>query len=40
MANIKNIKVCHNLIETYFVTLTSPNKSQLGLIFKTEGSII
>ena len=39
MTNLKIYQICHNLI-TCFVTLTSPRKSQLDLIFKTEGSII
>ena len=38
MVNLKIYQICHNLI-TYFVTLTSPDKSQLGLIFRTGGSI-
>ena len=39
MTNLKIYQICHNLI-TYFVTLISPKKSQLGLIFRTGGSII
>ena len=38
MTNLKIYKICHNLI-TYFVTLTSSKKSQLGPIFRTGGSI-
>ena len=38
MTNLKIYQICHNLI-TYFVTLTSPKKSHLGLIFRTGGSI-
>ena len=38
MTNLKIYHICHNLI-TYFVTLTSPKKSHLGLIFRTGGSI-
>ena len=37
MTNLKIYQICHNLI-TYFVTLKSPKKSQLGLIFRTGGS--
>ena len=39
MTNQKIYQICHNLI-TYFVTLTSPKKSHLGLIFRTGGSNI
>ena len=38
MTNLKIYQIYHNLI-TYFVTLTSPKKSHLGLIFRTGGSI-
>ena len=38
MYNIKIYQICHNLI-IYFATLTS-KKSQLGLIFRTGGSIL
>ena len=37
MVNLKIYQICYNLI-TYFVTLTSPKKSQLNLIFNTGGS--
>ena len=39
MDNLKRYQICHDLI-TYFATLISPKKCQLGLIFRTEGSII
>ena len=39
MYNLKIYQICHDLI-AYFATLTSPKKSQLGLIFRTEGSIL
>ena len=39
MDNLKIYQTCHDLID-YFVTLTSPKKSYLGPIFRTEGSII
>ena len=39
MYNLKIYQICHDLI-AYFATLTSPKKSQLGLIFRTGGSII
>ena len=38
MYNLKIYQICHALI-AYFATLTSPKKSQLGLIFRTGGSI-
>ena len=38
MTNIKIYQIYHNLI-TNFVTLTSPEKSQLDPIFRTGGSI-
>ena len=38
MDNIKIYQMCHDLI-VYFATLTSSKKSQLGLIFRTGGSI-
>ena len=38
MDNLKRYQICHDLI-AYFATLTSPKKSQLGLIFRTGGSI-
>ena len=38
MDNLKRYQICHDLI-TYFATLISPKKSQLGLIFRTGGSI-
>ena len=38
MYNLKIYQICHDLID-YFATLTSPKKSQLGLIFRTGGSI-
>ena len=38
MYNLKRYQICHDLI-AYFATLTSPKKSQLGFIFRTEGSI-
>ena len=37
MDNLKWYQICYDLI-TYFATLTS-KKSQLGLIFRTGGSI-
>ena len=37
MYNLKIYQICHDLI-AYFATLTSPKKSQLGLIFRTRGS--
>ena len=39
MNNLKIYQICHDLID-YFATLTSPKKSYLGPIFRTEGSII
>ena len=39
MINIKIYQICHNLIITYFVTLTSPKKSHLCLIYRTGGSM-
>ena len=39
MDNIKIYQIYHYLI-TYFATLISPIKSQLGPIFRTGGSII
>ena len=39
MDNLKRYQICHDLI-IYFATLISPNKSQLGLIFRTGDSII
>ena len=39
MDNLKKYQICHDLI-TFFATLISPKKSQLGLIFRTGGSII
>ena len=39
MYNLKIYQICHDLI-AYFATLTPPKKSQLGLIFRTGGSII
>ena len=39
MYNLKVYQICHDLI-AYFATLTSPKKSQLGLIFRTGGSIM
>ena len=39
MYNLKIYQICHDLI-AYFATLTSPKKSQLSLIFRTEGSIL
>ena len=39
MTDLKIYQICHNLI-TYFVTLTSPKKSHLGLIFRTGGSML
>ena len=38
MYNLKIYQICHDLI-VYFATLTSPKKSQLGIIFRTGGSI-
>ena len=38
MDNLKRYQICHDLI-TYFATLISPKKSQLGPIFMTRGSI-
>ena len=38
MYNLKWYQICHDLI-AYFATLISPKKSQLGLIFRTGGSI-
>ena len=38
MDNLKIYQICHHLI-TYFTTLISPKKSQLGPIFRTRGSI-
>ena len=38
MDNLKIYQICHGLI-AYFATLTSLKKSQLGLIFRTGGSI-
>ena len=35
--NLKIYQICHDLI-AYFTSLTSPKKSQLGLIFRTGGS--
>ena len=37
MDNLKIYQICHHLI-TYFATLISPKKSELGLIFMTGGS--
>ena len=37
MYNLKIYQICHDLI-AYFATITSPKKSQLGLIFRTGGS--
>ena len=37
MYNLKTYQICHDLI-AYFATLTS-QKNQLGLIFRTGGSI-
>ena len=39
MINLKIYQICHHLI-TYFATLISPKKGQLGPIFRTGGSII
>ena len=39
MYNLKIYQICNDLI-AYFATLTSPEKSQLGLIFRTGGSNI
>ena len=39
MYNLKIYQICHDLI-AYFATLTSPKKSQLGLIFRTGCSIV
>ena len=39
MDNLKIYQICHHLI-TYFATLISPKKSQLGPIFRTGGSIM
>ena len=39
MDNLKRYHICHDLI-TYFATLIFSKKSQLGLIFRTGGSII
>ena len=39
MFSLKIYQICHHLI-TYFATLTSPKKSQLGPIFRTGASII
>ena len=38
MDNLKRYQICYDLI-TYFATLISPKKSQLGLILRTEGNI-
>ena len=38
MDNLNIYQICHHLI-TYFATLISPEKSQLGPIFRTGGSI-
>ena len=37
MYNLKIYQTCHDLI-AYFATLTSPEKSQLSLIFRTGGN--
>ena len=37
MDNLKIYQICHHLI-TYFATLISPIKSQLGPVFRTGGS--
>ena len=39
MDNLNRYQICHDLI-TYFATLISPKKSQLGLIFRIEGSML
>ena len=39
MYNLKIYQICHDLI-AYFATLTYKKKSHLGLIFRTEDSII
>ena len=38
MDNLKIYQICHHLI-TYFATLISPKKCQLGPIFRTGGII-
>ena len=39
MYNLKIYQIYHDLI-AYFATLTSSKKSQLGILFRTGGSII
>ena len=40
MTNLKIYQICNNLITYLFCNLNISKKSQLSLIFSTEGSII